>query len=61
MSFEVPTVKVVAKSERGWRIINQSDFDPSVHQVYGKAAGPSAAEAAEGTAPKRGHGRPRKA
>ena len=46
MSQQVPTVKVKASSERGWRIINQSAFDPSVHQLFRDAPEAVAIEAA---------------
>lgn len=33
---QLPTVKVVKDSQRGWHIINVSDFDPERHVVYGE-------------------------
>lgn len=31
----IPMVKVKANSERGWRWINASDFDPSTQKFFG--------------------------
>ena len=31
----IPTVKIHANSERGWRIINASSFDPEIHRMFG--------------------------
>lgn len=30
----LPTVKIIADTERGWVIINKSDFDPDQHEVF---------------------------
>jgi hypothetical protein len=51
MSDALPMVKVVANSARGWRWINERDFDPNVHSKFGDAA-PAQEE-------KRGPGRPK--
>lgn len=32
-----PTVNVLADNEQGFMIINESDFDPEVHKVFGEA------------------------
>ncbi len=55
MSQQLATVKVKANSERGWRIINQSAFDPGVHQLFEDAPEP-----ASDPSPKRGPGRPKR-
>lgn len=45
---ELPTVKIVSdKNEKGWRIINRSDFNPDLHKLFG-------AEPEGDEAPKRG-------
>lgn len=31
---ELPTIKVVSEREEGWSLINESDFDPEVHEHY---------------------------
>lgn len=51
----IPMVKVAAKSERGWRWINECDFDPKVHSVYGAKAQADLEPEPE----KRGPGRPK--
>ncbi len=73
MSQQLATVKVKANSERGWRIINQSAFDPGVHQLFEDAPEPAVIEApavepeaaiapepASDPSPKRGPGRPKR-
>lgn len=63
--MEVPTVKIASdRNPKGYRIINQSDFDPAAHRLYGEPEAKPAPESAEApvVAPyKRGPGRPRKA
>lgn len=34
----LPTVTIKAANARGFRIINESDFDPTIHEVYGEPA-----------------------
>lgn len=54
----IPTVKIktdAPDNEQGFVIINEEDFDPSVHEIFGetkpkkgrKAADPEAADEAE--------------
>ena len=42
----LPTVKIRADNQRGYIIINESDFDPEVHDRYGSP--PDAAAETEG-------------
>lgn len=37
-NFALPTVRVVADTESGFIIINQSEFDPKVHVEYSEQA-----------------------
>jgi hypothetical protein len=47
--MSIPTVKIEAASERGWRIINEADFDPKRHKLFAeKAEKPEKAEAPKG-------------
>lgn len=53
MSEIIPTVTIRADNAKGRRIINKSDFDPTVHEIYGaqgaldlKAPAPAAPAAA---------------
>lgn len=32
--MRIPTVKIKKDSERGWSIINESDFDPDKHELF---------------------------
>lgn len=32
--MDLPTIKIKTEYGRGWAIINQSDFNPNVHQVF---------------------------
>ena len=31
----IPTVKIEAKTAKGYRVINESDFDPKLHRKFG--------------------------
>lgn len=48
--MSIPTVKIEAASERGWRIINESDFDPKRHKLFAPKA--AKADAPKGKAAK---------
>lgn len=48
--MSIPTVKVEAASERGWRIINEADFDPKRHKLFAPKA--AKADAPKGKAAK---------
>lgn len=48
--MSIPTVKIEAASERGWRIINEADFDPKRHKLFAPKA--AKAEAPKGKAAK---------
>jgi hypothetical protein len=71
----IPTVRIVSGSVDGYTVINESDFDPDVHQLYevgdsssssspGSKEDADASEADPSPAPEaprhRGPGRPRK-
>lgn len=36
----IPTVKIHANSERGWRIINAASFDQNLHRIFGVEVDP---------------------
>ena len=38
MSDRLPTVEIKSDHPRGYRIINESDFDPKQHTLYGEKA-----------------------
>lgn len=48
--MSIPTVKIEAASERGWRIINEADFDPKRHKLFAPKA--AKADAPKGKAAK---------
>ncbi|MTH96414.1 hypothetical protein [Roseibium sp. RKSG952] len=37
---KLPTVRVVREGGTGYRLINESDFDPEAHQIYGDGETP---------------------
>ena len=46
MSYRLPTVKIATDTPKGFRIINESDFDPDVHDLFDE---PALVEAVEPT------------
>lgn len=32
--FRIPTVTVEDSNRRGWKVINEADFDPDKHKIY---------------------------
>lgn len=40
MSDIIPTIKIKSASQKGFRIINRSAFDPSVHEAFDPSDAP---------------------
>lgn len=51
----LPTVKIVAAGARGWRIINESAFDPKVHKLFDAPPAPEVEVEAEPKGKRKAH------